>query len=111
MVDVEEKLAELAADYDVDKEKVRIYYNAIKTIPCTNIGDEDNVFECLERVLQDVASNDFIRNTRNGSGKGRPKPKSLEYSISSALYEVYAELSVPFLCEDFIKSNQGRFIF
>ena len=100
-------LRELAFEYDVPFNVVIEFYGKVKDVPCVFTQDEDSLRNCLALILQDILSNTFIKNSKNGSGKGRPKPKSEEEILCGALYEIYGDEAVPYLTDDFKKNSWG----
>lgn len=101
----EEVLLELESEYEISFSTIMKYYTILKDIPCVTGGSEYNLRECLELLIQDRISNSFIIKEQDNKKDALKVQKSLEYSISSALYEIYEEKSIPYLCDEFIQER------
>jgi hypothetical protein len=100
MIDKEE-LLELEREYGISFSQIMKYYTILKDIPCVANGSEENFRECLEIVIQDRVSNSFIVGQKEFKDDVMRVNKSLDYSISYALYYIYDEEAIPYLSEEF----------
>lgn len=98
-----EILKELSEEYGIPVERIKSYYNKLQEYPFVENSDEDLVKECLERIVQDVSTNEFLKENNQNQ-----RQKQLKYSISDALYNVYGDEAINYLDEDYIEKNQKR---
>ncbi len=105
-----EKLLELESEYEIGFSEILKYYTALKSIPCVERGSEENFSDCLETLIQDRISNSFKKeqmlNNRFDEKNIMFTQKSLEYSISDALYRIYDEDAIPYLTEEYKQERQ-----
>jgi len=103
----EERLEQIAEEYDISISRVKSYYEILKKYPVVESYNEELLFECLEEVVQDMSTNEFIiEDTDKFTHEDKIKP--LKYSISDALYRTYGDDAVPYLDETYIKENSHR---
>ena len=89
---------ELHEKYDVRKDIIEKYYLLLCKYPFTY--EDDNLYTCLEYVVRDSAYNKMMRKMKRIDAIVPTR-----YSISNALYNVYEDLSISYLDEQFIKIN------
>ena len=99
MID-KKKLLQLEKDYEIGFSEIVKYYTLLMNIPCVQRGGEDRCLECLETLIQDRVSVDFKQKETAQFGV-IDEYKSFDYSMSDALYRIYEEESLPFLCEEY----------
>lgn len=109
MID-EEKLLELENEYEMSFSEIMKYYTSLKSIPCVERGSEESFMDCLETLIQDRVSDSFKKEQMLNSGLNEnyvmDAQKSLEYSISDALYRVYEDEAIPYLTEEYKQERQ-----
>jgi hypothetical protein len=76
------------------------YYTMLISIPCVQEKGEDRCFECLETLIQDRISSDFLQEQYEQNGY-TGEYKSFEYSLSDALYRIYEEDALPYLSNEY----------
>lgn len=102
-----EELQEIAYEYDFPLHKIVKYYEMIKNYPCVLERDEQSLIDCLYLIVQDRTSIYYILSQYNPKIDGtfeefkKEKYKSLEYSISDALYRTYDEAAIDNLSEQY----------
>ena len=103
-------LEELANEYEIPLEKVKLYYNMLLEIPCVMSYDVDMLYECLVNIIQDVKTSEFVEEEKEKMGAFVGKEaKTLNYSISDALYRTYGDEAIPYLSEEYIEENKTRY--
>ena len=102
---------ELAENYNVSLEFIKDIYDLLKEKPFIN-EEDDRIFDCLEMIVQDESEkNNYLeaKKESNNIGLTMVEPKTLEYSINDALYQVYGEDIVSYLDDDYIEINKTRY--
>ena len=97
-----ERLQLMAEEYGIDLNEVTKYYALIKDIPCVANNDEELLYDCLELLIQDRGSIEFIAGNKKAN-----EYKSMKYSVSDALDRVYDELAYPYLCDEYKMTKYG----
>lgn len=98
-----EKLKELAEEYEFSLNYISKLANLLMTYDCVKEGADDQFYECLELLIQDRLSAGTVKQSIYDD------PKSLDYSLSDALYRVYDEKAIPNLSIDYIEINKSRY--
>ena len=102
-----DELREISYEYDFPLYKIVKYYHMIKNCPCVLERDEQSLIDCLYLIVQDRTSIYYIIAQYNPKVDGtfeqfkKEKYKSLEYSISDALYRIYDEAAIDNLSEQY----------
>lgn len=108
---MEEELLEfcknLENEYGISLNRIKSYYSKLMNIPCVSENDEELLMECLERIVQDMSTNEFIRSKENNAEQIQ---KEYNYIFSDALYNVYGDDSTDYLDENYKKMNEYRHI-
>ena len=100
-----EVLEELAQNYNTTINHVSRFYNMTKDIPVVLGKSEDEYLEFLELLIQDRTSEVLVNEIR----KGGYDPKTLDYSISDALYRVYGDDALDYLSDEYKEVNSTRY--
>lgn len=102
-----DELREIAYEYDFPISDIMEYYERIRNYPCVLNRDEQSLIDCLYLIVQDRVSISYIISQYNPIVDGdfeqfkKEKYKSLEYSISDALYRIYDEAAINNLSEQY----------
>ncbi len=102
---------ELAENYNVSLEFIKDIYDLLKEKPFIS-EEDDRIFTCLEMIVQDESEKNNYLETKKESRDTRLSmgvPKTLQYSINDALYQVYGEDIASYLDDEYIEINQTRY--
>ena len=102
---------ELTENYNVSLEFIKDIYDLLKEKPFIS-EEDDRIFTCLEMIVQDESEKNNRIDTIKELGKSyitMGAPKTLQYSINDALYQVYGEDIVSYLDDEYIEINQKRY--
>lgn len=100
-----EVLKELSEEYGISLNAIKSYCNRLMGYDFVKDNDESLFYECLERIVQDACTNEFIKEKSDSEDD----QKKIEYSISDALYNVYGDDVLSYLDEDYINENQQKY--
>ena len=100
----DEKLKTIAEEYGTTMSHIIRYYNLLRHYPCVINNDEELFYECLQTLIQDRISETF-----QSQEKDFFDTKSLDYSISDALYRVYQDEAIPYLDAKYVELNDLRY--
>ena len=95
----------LEEDYGISLDRIKSYYLKLQDLDIVRDNDEILMLECLERIVQDMSTNELIKSKENGAYQTQ---KDYNYIFSDALYNVYGEKSEPYLDEKYKEENQNR---
>ena len=98
----QEKLLELESEYQVSFSTIMYYYTVLLETPCVQRNGDELLVDCLETLIQSRISAEFKQKQYENQGEYM----SFEYSLSDALYRVYDEEAIPYLCEEY-KEEKG----
>ena len=104
-----ELLKQLSEEYDISIDRVKSYYASIINLPFVEDYGEDMLMECLEKIVQDVKTNEFAKQQFKDTHVPSTKFKPLQYSISDALYTTYGDEAIPYLSKDYVIENENRY--
>ena len=99
-----EKILQLDSEYEIGFSTIMKYYTTLISIPCVQKEGEDKCFECLETLIQDRISSDFMQKEYEKNGYSG-EYKSFDYSLSDALYRIYEEEAIPYLSTEYIEEH------
>lgn len=95
-----DRLLELESEYEISFSTIMRYYTLLMSIPCVKERDEEQLYLCLETLIQDRVTTEFKQEEMNRNGETGVY-KSLEYSVSDALYRIYEDEAIPYLCDEY----------
>ena len=100
------KLLQLGDDYEVSFSLVMHYYTLLMDIPCVQRGGEDRFLECLETLIQSRITAEFKDEEQETIKNGYDEYMSFEYSLSDALYRIYEDEALDYLCDEYKEQHE-----
>ena len=99
-----EDLLKLETEYGVGFSTVIKCYTSLISVPCVECEGKNKLFSCLELLIQSGINNNFKQKEMEQSEESNDS-KSFEYSLSDALYRIYEDDSLPYLCDEYKIEN------